>query len=327
MKKTLIGIFLITALILSAYGSATIAMPGDSKIKHEVQSGIVTVETDSIVVETVGNNELPFYFFWSTSNPDEKYKLQFYTMFEIIDTNDNGIYDPTEDQVVANSRVALSAFAWEFSDVITDTDANGNVTAVHFNMTSTSRVGVISPEFTLQIRNHLYAENISALKFDIVITNYTFKDDNAKLVLAFQLVLADKNKEMHTYKHQTRESLKFGDAYFETNTTAQDKLQHEVQAKLSYGEDIEQHMEDTKMVYLTYSHFNGDLVHDPVIGVDTGSSSSSEEVPGGIENQATSGSVSQIIPTPSRGELLATGLIAVMFAIAVPAIIYRTRKR
>ena len=328
MKKTIIGMLLVMALIASVYASPALSAGNNNKnndhLRHEAQNGMVTLETDSIVVQLVGNQEVPFYFFWSTQNPNEKYKLQFYTLFEIIDKNGNGVYDPGNDTLVPNSKVALSSFDWEFSDFKTETDANGTVTAIHFNMTSVSGSNPRASNFTLQIRNHLYADNVSALKFDIVISNYTFKDDNADLVLGFKLILASGGQKMKEHRHQHRESLEFGNAYFETNSTAKDKNNTNVPVKMSYGEDMEKHEKNAKMVYLTYEHFTGELVHDPVIGVlSSGSGSSSEQTVGNQKNTQQL----RLFPTPSRGELLATGIIATMFAIAIPAIIYKLRKR
>ena len=325
MKKTIIGMLLVMALIASVYASPALSAgnTGNDRIQHEAQNGMVTLETDSIVIQVVANQEVPFYFFWSTQNPEEKYKLQFYTIFEIIDTNGNGIYDPGNDTIVPNSKVALASFDWEFSDFKTETDANGTVTAIHFNMTSVSGINPHSPDFTLQIRNHLYADNISALKFDIVISNYSFKDDNADLVLGFNLILAAGGQKMKEHRHQHRESLEFGNAYFETNSTAKDRNNTDVSVRMSYGEDTERHEMNAKMVYLTYEHFTGELVHDPVIGVlSSGSGSSSEQTVGSQKSTDM-----RLFPTPSRGELLATGLIATMLAIAIPAIAYKLRKR
>ena len=211
----------------------------------------IYVENENISVQVTGGQYVPMYSFWEPSHPETKYSVKFLLLFEIIDENKDGTYNPEDDTQVIGSTQALPAMSWLFSEIKTTED---NTT--HFNITSQGA------PFTIQFRNYLGTD--ASLKFDIVIENYTFisNSEDVMLVLGFQLLAGETGETEEA--EQTGQRISFGDdAYFETEPTA-----------IASGETIDvgftQGAEGGEPIaYIAYEQFDGTLVHDPTIGVDT----------------------------------------------------------
>ncbi|MHA1888768.1 MAG: hypothetical protein ACTSX0_12115 [Promethearchaeota archaeon] len=87
------------------------------------------------------------------------------------------IYDKGTDSIVPSSNKALAAMKWDFSEIIDEDRLN------KFNITS------VGMDFIIQFRNYLDS-NTAELKFDVIIDNYKFTNDdnNVLLVLGFHLL-------------------------------------------------------------------------------------------------------------------------------------------
>ena len=209
----------------------------------------IYVENENIAVQVTGGQYVPMYSFWNRSHTETKYSVKFQLLFEIIDKNQDGKYNPENDTPVPDSMQALPGMSWLFSEIETAED-----NTIHFNITSQGA------PFTIQFRNHLGTD--ASLKFDIVIENYAFISDSedAMLVLGFQLHAGETEEEAV----QTGERISFGDnAYFETEPTADASG---IPINVGFTQDTEG---GEPLAYIAYERFTGTLVHDPTIGIDT----------------------------------------------------------
>ena len=225
----------------------------------------IYVENENIAVKITGGQNVPMYSFWDPAQTESKNLVKFILLFEIIDENQDGTYNPEEDTEVPLSTQALPAMSWSFSEIDTLED---NTT--HFNITSQGAA------FTIQFRNHIGAD--ASLKFDVVIENYAFVSDSedVMLVLGFQLLTGETEDEAETNSgeaEQTGERINFGDnAYFEAEPTA-DASGEAIGVGFSQGTE-----EGLPLAYIAYERFDGTLVHDPTIGIASGSDS--DAIPG-----------------------------------------------
>ncbi|MHA1520326.1 MAG: winged helix-turn-helix transcriptional regulator [Promethearchaeota archaeon] len=209
----------------------------------------IYVENEHIAIQVKGGQNVPMYSFWDPMQSETKYDVKFLFLFEIIDENQDGNYNPEDDTQVPDSTLALPAMSWLFSEIEITGD---NVT--HFNITSQGAA------FTIQFRNH-FGTNAS-LKFDIIIENYAFvsESEDVMLVLGFHLDAGETEED----PVQTGERIIFGeDAYFETEPTAIASGET-INVGFTHGSE-----EGNPLAYIAYERFAGTLVHDPTIGIDT----------------------------------------------------------
>lgn len=209
----------------------------------------ILVENENIAFSITGNQNVPMYSFWLPSQIENKYQVKFILLFEIIDVNQDGMFDHINDTQVPNSTVALPSLSWIFSDI----EIVDNTT--HFNITGQNG------DFTIQFRNHLGTD--ASLKFDIAIENYNFisDSDDALLVLGFHLnAEVDSQKEVE----QSRNRIHFGEnGYFETEPTAEASGET-IDVGVSQEYDTGQ-----KIAYIAFERFTGTLIHDPRFGIES----------------------------------------------------------
>jgi len=163
--------------------------------------------------------------------------------------NQDGTYTE-DDSRVPDSVQALPDMSWIFSEIETAGDGT-----THFNITSQGAA------FTIQFANHFGTD--ASLKFDIIIENYEFISDSedAMLVLGFQLLEGESEQETV----QSWNRIDFGEnAYFETESTA-NASGETINVGVTKGTDEG----EESLAYLAYERFDGTLVHDPKIGIDT----------------------------------------------------------
>ncbi len=279
-------------------------------IKSSKGNGKVTLVTDSISVEITGGSNIPAFFYWNINDPNTTYRVSFDSMFEMLDQNSNGEYDLGTDKMVPATTIALASYDWEFSDI------NDDNTTIHFNITSIGAHGAQTGP-TIQFRIHLTSSDANELKFDIVIDNYEFSDANAYLVLSFKVTVSERNKEqnqeMHRSQNKNETRYGYGNGYFGANETATAN-NSTVGVGLSSGNDS-----GSSKIYIAYEHFDGKMIHDPVIGVSTTSSSSDQNI-GDTDTSIT------IIPILSKGQLLGTTLIATTLFLIIPVILRKFKK-
>jgi hypothetical protein len=227
-------------------------------------------EFDDITIK-VPTDQVPFYFFYATDNENETYRLQFDLMFEVKDLNSNGIFDPENETIVPNSILALASMNWELSEI--EETSNG----VSFNLTGTPLTG----DLVVQFRNHIQTVNgETSLKFDVVINNYEWTNDSEDvlLVLAYKLQTTDEPDDLSVSDHEDEESVTFGKGYFNSSTQADSSTGDDVKASLSTGKGSPENGDDNDhRIYISYTHFDGDLVHDPTIGLLSASADSDDQ--------------------------------------------------
>ena len=236
--------------------------------------GDIEVTTGEIVI-TMPSAQVPFYFFYSLANPDTTYRIQFDALFEVADLNDDSLYNQADETPVPNSFIALAQMNWGFGEFINDT-VDGTITAIHFNITGASAFNPTIGSLTIQFRNHIsLVGNSTELKFDVVINNYSWQDDSATtmLVFAYKLqVIGDDNYEgtPDINDDTSSDMVSFGNGFFESESTAEGVNSNEVvNAAVSLGGSAGADGDDADpRIYVAYSHFESDLVHDPTIGIE-----------------------------------------------------------
>ncbi len=247
-------VVLFCGTLFGAYAAVSI----DEGIQVAPDNVGVTFNTGELEI-FVPSDQVPFYFLTELST-NITYKVQFHNMFEISDLDGDGEYNQGNDSIVPTSSKALASFNWSISDIDNETDSDGNLVATHFNLTGSYN------GLTVQFRNHIDMVNGLSLKFDVVINSYNFIDDNASLVLAYMITSSDPDYD-GTPK-DANDTVTFGRGFFSSLPSAEDINGTNVASiatGLSTGSDG-----GNGMVYLTYEHFDGDLVHDPTIGVEQG---------------------------------------------------------
>lgn len=246
MKSTNVRtIFALGAVLVMWFGM--VATPIQAAPGHSKANGKVTLTTDNISVEINGNGNVPQFTYWDNGDASNTtYLVKMNSLFEATDGNGDGLFHNGNDSRVPGGGVALASAKWNFSDF--STAENGDV---NFNLTSTNL------KFEIQFRFHLYANEQNSLKFDVVISGYSFKNSEAMLVLSFALLVKG-NANPDT--QDTGNQVNYGNGYFKSQATAHDN-NGTVGVGLASGNN------GGKRIYIAYQHFNGDLIHDPTIGV------------------------------------------------------------
>lgn len=323
INRKIYGLFLLTVLFLSIGSTAT----PDQGIAAGNKNGVVTLQTDGLVIEIVGNSNIPSFFFWAPGNDTDTYKLSFDQVFEVTDSNANGIYDLGNDSVVPNTYAALAAFNWDFSEFALTSDENNVTTAVDFNITSIAdalytQSGKPSSSFEIQFRIHMNIANSNELKFDVVLNNYTFASDDAMLVLSYKLITAQKDQiQVKTQAHSNTSELKFGNAYFQSNSTAESDNSTTLGVGLSHGDE-----EGSNKIYMAYEHFNKSFVHDPTIGIKSTDSSANSTTDQNTGENSAKNIANFVLPELSKEALFATSAFATLVFVAIPVAIRKMKK-
>jgi len=308
MKLKLIGFSLVIALMLSAgMGSALTLDQGKSQ--SDVQ-----VDTGSFTVKVVGGNT-PMYFFWANANNQTKYKVQFNSIFEATDSQSNGtqgVFDLGTDSRVAGSMIQLASQDWTFSAI--NNESNGDV---HFTMNTTTNDGV-----EIIFQNHLYANQDSQLKFDVIINNYDFTSNDTLLVMDFKVLQSGGSGDQSADTNQNGNSVSFGDGFFNIADTA-DAGGSSIGVGLSTASES-----GNSKIYVAYENFNGnDLVHDPTVGVQTSATNPNDTTGGDGPSLASDEITYSWVRGLSKGAASASIFFASIIALLVPVAIYRRRFR
>lgn len=310
------AVFALLAALMLGIAIPSAAAQGEP-LQYNHSAGIVTMSTDDLEIKVVGVNESPHFHWWDPNNPDIDYHMRFISLFEVNDTNADGVFTRGVDTVIG-PRFMLPVADWDFSGFETATDGE-NVTAVHFNFTSTSgfdpRPSGMDNDWThlppmaefdvyVQIRVHIYMDNPSEVKFDVIIDGWNWSFNDSLLVMQFTLTESNHGAG-HTetapgQMHKTGTKFQFENGYMEYEPTAL-AANNSLQVKASYGEGVG--LEAGESVYLSFPYFgNETLIYDPILGINSASNT-------------------QLIDTPTL--ILIGGAVAV---IAVVAIAMKIRK-
>jgi len=254
ISSAIVGILLLVSV-------ATVSAQGTGDMDG---SENISVENDNIAIKVTGNQNVPMFSFWDPADEDTKYDVKFIQLFEVVDEDGNGEYNKDNDTRVAATTEALPSMSWSFSDIENTSDGK-----THFNISSEGG------PFSVQFLNHL-GENAS-LKFDIKISGYEFssEDENAMLVLGFHLIADRQGTEVQEQVQAQEQNqnqiqneskqVNFGEnAHFSSQVAAQAQNGN-VSVGVTAGES-----QGNQMAYIAYERFEGELIHDPEIGLGGG---------------------------------------------------------
>ena len=278
-KKITLSLF---AFLLLALG-VPFAAAQNTGIQYQQSAGIATLTTDDIDIKITGANQAPHFHWWDPNTPTVDYHVMFVKLFEANDTNTDGVFDLDTDHMIGPA-FALPSTGWDFSDFDVE-EEDGNVTAVHFNFTTTSehnpRPGgpggnygnlpdLPSFDVMIQVRVHIDLENPGEFKFDLIIDGWEWTYEDSLLVLQFTVTESNhgQNQGDRDPAGFTRDGTKFSfeNGYMEYEPTAL-AAQNTLEVKASYGEGTGQ--EAGESVYLAFENFgNETLEYDPTLGIE-----------------------------------------------------------
>jgi hypothetical protein len=193
----------------------------------------VTLSTDAIEIKITGAGEVPHFHWWDPNTTDVDYHVMFVKLFEANDTNSNGVFDLGNDTMIG-APFALPTTDWEISEFVTEGEGE-NVTAVHFNMTSTTThdprpdgPGNLPPmaefDVMMQIRVHLDLEKPGEVKFDVVIDGWDWTYEESILVLQFTVTESNHGQNQGSRDpagfERTGTKFEFNNGYMEYEDTA-----------------------------------------------------------------------------------------------------------
>lgn len=276
-------------MVMLGIGIPSVAAQSNS-LQYNHSAGIVTLSTDNIEIRVTGANQAPHFHWWDPNNESVDYHMRFVSLFEINDTDDDGVFTRHVDSVIG-PRFMLPTAGWEFSGFLTETE-DDEVTAVHFNFTTTTEYdprpgGPMGDyghlpdktEFDVmaQIRIHMDMANPSQVKFDVIIDGWEWTYDDSSLVMQFTICESNHGQgqpDEHPRGFQ-RDGTKFNfSAAFMEYEEKAFAAQNELQVGASYGEGVG--LEAGESVYLTFENFGDEtLVYDPILGIASDSSVSS----------------------------------------------------
>lgn len=205
-----------------------------------------SVITDTMVIETWGNANRPAFKIFAvganeTTSDKNTYKFSLDAMCETAADVDGQF-----TTCLSGTTVNLAKFDWTFSTpVVTDT-------TIDFNITSAAQS--YTPPFTaLQFNVHVNAARAQEVKFDILINGYTWTNPDASLDIAYKMV---SKKTIKKASHEGNVG-DFDECSFDSSVSAVNGTAL-IRTQASFnGSDI----------HLTYGHFAGDMIHDPVIAM------------------------------------------------------------
>ncbi len=272
-------------LSLLAVGMLAISIPAASAqgngLQYNHSAGVVTLSTDELSVKVVGANQVPHFFWWDPNNESIDYHMLFVSLFEANDTDGDNVFTRGVDEVIG-ARFMLPTSGWEFSGFETESEGD-NITAVHFNFTTTTEFDprpmgenwqipdMVAFDVMVQIRVHLYMDNPGEVKFDVIIDGWNWTYDSSILVLQFTITESGHGEGMPERNprgfHKVGTKFNFDNAYmhYEEEALALES-QNSLQVRASYGEGMGG--ERGESVYLAFEYFGNDtLIYDPVLGI------------------------------------------------------------
>ena len=224
---------------------------------YNQSNSIVNVTTNQGSISVTGNGNVPFFHIQLNSS-STAYEVKFVSLQEFVDKNNNGQFDQSES--VPASINSLAAVSWNFSGfkTITSTsDSNSTVQKIDFNFTSTTS----SP--SIQLRTHIDLSQGNQLKFDLVISNYTWKSSDSAAMLAVKFQIAGGNLT------GSGNTLEFGNAKFSTVSSA---------TTSSGNINVSTQIDTGSTFYLLFNHFSNGFELDPTFSVSSSNSTPGFEI-------------------------------------------------
>jgi len=185
-KKIFAKSFIFSMLILLVIGQVALGQNGE--IEYKETAGLVEITTNELVVKVTASGTVPHFHFWNPQEDGSTYHVMFLRLFEVNDTNGDGIYNKDEDKMIG-VPMALPVSNWELSEFdIVQVDTT--VESINFNFT-TNLAQPLGKNMYIQIRVHVNATNLNEMKFDLIISGWDWQQEDSLLVFQFTFKLAD----------------------------------------------------------------------------------------------------------------------------------------
>ncbi|MCG3259630.1 MAG: hypothetical protein H7644_07785 [Candidatus Heimdallarchaeota archaeon] len=217
--------------------------------------------------------------------------------------NETGIWmdDPNPPEPAHSNVLALSSIRWTFGGFDVDyVEGTEEVSAVHFNFTSEMVMDPFYSDFEMEIVAHMYLVDTttfgyivigkSELKFDIVMRNWNWQRNDTNLALRFDIAPI-KNTYQLSDTNDVACDLGANSSGFENKVENTDSIkqqykiagegvegwfayanqaQYRVASTYEYGSVNASHSalgDGTLQTYLSFEHFDDEVVYDPSISV------------------------------------------------------------
>jgi len=211
--------------------------------------------------------------------------------------------------------LALPSVIWSFSGFDLEyEEGTENIVAIHFAFVSENILIPFYADFSMEIKAHFYLDNKTIdgyeiiggreLKFDIIMNNWPWERDDTYLALRFDITpLKDaeikdvEGKPVDTktnstgYEHKVNNQNQMKNAFELGNATDKGFFAYANKANYSYQNEYQQgtvncsystNGDDTIQTYLSFEHFDEEVVYDPSLGVvsDTEEGDNEEDTTG-----------------------------------------------
>ncbi|MHA2272617.1 MAG: hypothetical protein ACXACI_12195 [Candidatus Hodarchaeales archaeon] len=349
-KHLLLGLSLLLLLAMSLAADSASAQNGGGKgkitgIDLDQQQGIATISTENMTVSISSHGNVPKFSFYANNENTTRFHVHFVKIMEFNDSDGDGLFNESEHED-GTPTLGLASVSWNLSDF----SEEGNL--ISFNFTSDSisqgqgQGGNTTDYGDLEIvlAIHFDTTDGSAFKFDILMANWPFANEDNMLALRWDLTWdAEENgtisttaKEDGLYLVRDGEDI----AYFTYVDTAQIDSAN-VDVTISYDSKMsDSTFEHGIKAFLSYPNFNGSqLIHDPTLGVlsatvDPGDTSS--ETPGDTSSETAETSVGEPNETNDHPSTIvlhfpaisrAGFLMITVVSSAVLAVIYLAKRK
>ena len=252
------GFKIITFIVMIAFlFSTSITGIAAGNPVYNQSNGVANVTTSQASISVTGNGNVPFFHI-QLNGSSTTYEVKFVSLQEFVDKNNNNQFDQSES--VPASIDSLAAVSWNFSGFHTTNNtssSNSTVQKIDFNFTSTTS----SP--SIQLRTHIDLSQGNQLKFDLVISNYTWKSTDTAAMLAVKFQIAGGNLT------GSGNTLQFGNAKFSSVSSA---------TTTSGNINVSTQIDTGSTFYLLFSHFSNGFELDPTFSVSSSSSTPGFEI-------------------------------------------------
>ena len=298
-KKFLqIGAFLIIIAFVSGFATNVSAVGNPQPLEA---NGIVSVQTNLGNISVTGGDNVPFFHIKLNGTPNNAYQVNFLSMQEFVDKNNDGLFQTNE--IVPNSNSPFPGIGWAFSGFNLVNDSNNNLQMVNFNFSHD-----VAP--MLAISNHVNVTAGNQIKFDLALNQYTWKSNNNSAKLAISLKVAGGVLS----KDNSKNDLTFGNAFFNTVDTA-DSNGNTISVTTQIGTG--------STFYLIFDHFDGNFTLDPLFGVNSVSSTSTNSA---TSTSSGSSSSSSTVGS-SSSKTAALDIFPVLGSIAVLGLVIKQKRK
>ena len=284
MKRGLVGIVMLLLLMLPVAG-----IVAEKKMKWDPNANVIY--GDGIVI--MFHDRRPKYHIWiPNKNKTAVYIINFNRIIEFVDIDNNGKYNDAHDRIISIAPLTAHDVWQVSSSERTLEDGTHELIIIFKGIVEVKPSSRYSEKRVVNVTfvNHIYDRDVEIegytlaggreLKIDIIIEHWPWFEENSKLAL--EIVFAGmfhgkwgspkceskkielKNANMYTVRLQ-------GDADYYCEFKFQDraKIKNESGEHICKLNSSENFKANSAVMYIVYPHFNGTLIHDPSITVES----------------------------------------------------------